>query len=310
MDDPESAVISLDDGQLIEAIRSARRRLLLVAPGLSPAVAQAVCKQWLQMGGSAVQILLDVDPEICRMGYGTIEAIQLLQHTAAQLDSVIHHRPGIRVGILVSDDKALVFSPTPLLVEKLPSQVPHPNAIRIEMTPSAPSGAGTLHEEASDLIQGGEPVNDTQVQAAAQDLSVNPPLKFDLARKVRVFNSQIEFVEFEMKGLSLSQKSATIPSDLMGLANPKTQKLLRSTFKIVGEGSEVSGKRVSKLKEFIVSRFLRNLPGYGTAVLRSNKPKFEEAVGTLERFVARFQKRVKPKLQEEMDFVPARPSGG
>lgn len=302
MDDSESAVISLDDDQLIEAIKSARKRLLLVVPGLSLGVAQALCERWLEIGRDAVHVLLDIDPEVCRMGYGTIEAIQLLQQTAAQIDSVIHHRPGIRVGILISDDVALVFSPTPLLVEKLPSQVPHPNAIRIDMTSSATSTTGTLHGEANDLIQGGEPVKDTQVQATAQDLSANPPLKFDLARKVRVFNSQIEFVEFELKGLSISRKTVPIPSDLMGLSrDAKTQDLLRSTFKLVGEDSEVSGKRVTQLKQYIVGHFLIVLPGYGTVILRSKKPQFEAAVRTLRRFVARFQKKVRSKLQKEID---------
>ena len=54
-------------------------------------------------------------------------------------------------------------------------------------------------------------------------------MKFDVARKVRVFNARIEFVEFELRGLSISRKTVQIPSDLLGLAKePKAQKLLHS----------------------------------------------------------------------------------
>lgn len=47
--------------------------------------------------------------------------------------------------------------------------------------------------------------------------------------------------------------------------------------------------------------FLIVLPRYGTVILRSNKAPFVSAVQTLQRFVARFQKKVKSKLQAEMD---------
>jgi len=102
----------------------------------------------------------------------------------------------------------------------------------------------------------------TDVQNTVQDLNTNPPVRFDLARKVRVFNARFEFVEFELHGLVRSRKRVSIASDLMGLAkDPKAQKLLRSSFLLIDENSEVSGDRVARLKQFIVKRYLINLPG-------------------------------------------------
>jgi hypothetical protein len=109
------------------------------------------------------------------MGYGTIDALDLLEKTAAQLNCAVHHRPGVRIGVVICDHTALVFSPTPLLVEKLPSEIPHPNAIRFDQAPSPSLEAGSLDAEARDLIEGGEPVDASLVQSAAHDLSVNPP---------------------------------------------------------------------------------------------------------------------------------------
>src|ERR1700758_4777320 len=89
----------------------------------------------------------------------------------------------------------------------------------------------------------------------------------------------------------LSRKRVSIPSDLMGLAKePKAQKLLRSSFQLIDENSEVSGERVTKLKQFIAKTYLTNLPGYGTVILRSNKESFQAAVKALERYVRRFQR--------------------
>jgi hypothetical protein len=141
------------------------------------------------------------------------------------------------------------------------------------------------------------------VQNTAQDLNANPPVKFDLARKVRVFNARFEFVEFELHGLSLSRKRVPIPSDLMGLArDSKAQRLLRSSFQLIDENSDVSGDRVTRLKQFIVKKYLINLPGYGTVILRSNKGEFQAAAKALERYVHRFQGRLKKKLQKAIDM--------
>jgi len=111
-----------------------------------------------------------------------------------------------------------------------------------------------------------------------------------------------EFVEFELHGLSLARKRVPIPSDLMGLAkDPQAQKLLRSSFQLIDENSGVSGDRVTRLKQFIVKRYLVNLPGYGTIIVRSNKEEFEVVVKSLERYVRRFQRRLRKKLQEAID---------
>jgi hypothetical protein len=140
------------------------------------------------------------------------------------------------------------------------------------------------------------------MQNTTQDLDAPPPMKFDVARKVRVFNTQFEFVEFEMHGLSLSRKRVPISSDLMGLAkDPKAQQLLRSSFQMIDEDSDVSGDRVARLKQFIVKDNLIALPGYGTVILRSNKERFQVAVKALERYVHRFQARLKKKLQTAID---------
>ena len=65
-------VISLDDGQLIKLIEAAKRRLSFAGPGMNFEVANAISDRWNAMGPDAVQIILDADPEICRIGYGAL----------------------------------------------------------------------------------------------------------------------------------------------------------------------------------------------------------------------------------------------
>ena len=252
-----ATVQSVDDGYLIALIHATTRNLIFIGPGISHAVAEAISIRWEVMGPDAVQVLLDVDPEICRLGYGTIDGLRLLQEAASRIGRTINHRPGIRIGILISDATTLVFSQTPLLVEGASTQFPRPNAIQLDISSeSHPDLPGNAPSPAQDLLQAGERVSSAQVEEVAKDLSANPPQEFDLARTVSVFNALFEFVEFELRGLAISRKTVPIASDLMGLADSKTQKLLRSTFRLVGEDSQISGARVAKLKEWIVKRYL------------------------------------------------------
>jgi len=297
---PPCAVVSLPDIELEGQVSCARRRLVVIAPGFSESVAKAIVKKWHELGRDAVLVVVDPDPEVCRLGLGDLAALQMLQKTAEQVGGRIHQQQGLRVGVIVTDETTTVYSPSPRLVEAGGQPGERLNAIRFE-TPIL-DDAATIESDLRSIDLHPEPMKHADVQNTAQDLDANPPVKFDLARKVRVFNARLEFVEFELRGLSLSRKRVPIPSDLMGLArDPKAQKLLRSSFQLIDENSEVSGDRVTELKQFIAGKYLINLPGYGTVILRNNKAEFQVAVKALERYVHRFQRRLKKKLQKAID---------
>jgi hypothetical protein len=298
---PQCSVTSLTDADLTGLVSCVQRRLIVIAPGLSLPVANAVVATWRRLGPQAVQVVLDSDPEVCRMGYGDVSALRLLFETAEQLRTKIHQQPGLRIGVVVTDETTAIFSPTPLLIEAGGQPGEKPNAIRLETPILNPEGDISTSDLKSINVQS-TPLTKPEVERTNEELKANPPLKFDVARKVRVFNARIEFVEFELRGLAISRKTVQIPSDLLGLAKePRAQKLLRSSFQLIEENSELSGERVNKLKQFIAKKYLIGLPGYGNVVLRSNKEDFQTAVKALERYVRRFQRLLKKKLQAAID---------
>lgn len=69
------AVVSLRDVELEGQISCARRRLVFIAPGLSESVAKAIIKKWHELGRDAVHVVLDPDPEVCRLGLGDLSAL-------------------------------------------------------------------------------------------------------------------------------------------------------------------------------------------------------------------------------------------
>ncbi len=127
-------------------------------------------------------------------------------------------------------------------------------------------------------------------------------MKFDIARKVRVFNTLFEFVEFELKNVLISRKTVPIPSELMGLAgDEKAQRLLRSSFTLIDSEGELSGEKFFEQKNAIVKKYLIFLPNYGTVILRTKKNEFEKEVAELRKALEKFQKQIKASLQAEID---------
>lgn len=296
------SICKVSDEDLILAIEAAQDRLLFMAPGLSMNLAKSISQKWLTLEPHQVNIILDVDPEVCRLGYGELEALQLLENRARQVGTLISHQPGIRIGLLVADRTVIVFSPTPLLIEAGSTQPDHPNAIRLDGLPrNVANDIGLGERGVVDQNIGLEKTPSEKIQKVADDLRTNPPVKFDIAQKVRVFNAFFEFAEFELHGCFISRKTIPIRSDLIGLTkDKKAQEKLRSTFRLIDEESKLSDKQIIELKNQIAKNHLINIKGYGAVVLRTNKAAFEHEVKKLQDKVKEFQKSVESDLGNEI----------
>ena len=292
-----------DDPSLVALIRQAQRRLGFLAPAVSQAVAQALIDSLEKLGPEAVTITLDVDAETYRLGYGEPSTLEALYETTRRLGKPLRRQVGVRIGVVVSDDLMMVYAPTPLLIEAGPKQETCPNAVLI-----APPSAAVLREMGlgengcKEQTIGLDLAKGPEIKAVQEDLATNPPQKFDLARTVQVFNAHIEFVEFNLIGTSIDRKSVPIPSKLMGLAgDEQTESLLKASFRVVDQGDDLSGKHLEQDKSLIIKSFLKSLPGYGTAILRTKKDSFEKAVTAFRKSVEAFKKVISADLQKAMD---------
>lgn len=315
-DSPNRCVIIVDDAYLLRSIASARRRVVFLAPGVSGAVAQALSAAWSKLGPNMVSVILDVDPEVCRLGYGSEDGLNTLQDTARKLGQTLCHEPGTRVGLLIVDDLTIVYSPTPLLIEAQPTSDSASSQISLVPSPLRPNavvfgepsaqlaselGIGPSGAETRSLgLDAVKPEGLAQLHA---DLSRNPPLKFDIARYERVFNARIEFVELTVEGCAVSRHTASIPSDLLVLAeDAATGRRLRSTFRVIGEEDAVddlgklSERALDDERKRITDDYLITLPNYGTVILRTNRPAFEKEIETLRGKVTAYGEGLKTRL--------------
>ena len=299
----QRSITAASEDVLCDLIERASDRLVVMSPAVSNAVASAICRKWNQLGSSKVNVVLDLDPEVFRLGYGEFSGLKLLESTAAELGTIIQRQPGVRIGLIISDSTTMIYSPTPALIEAGPSSSDTPNAVVFEgPPPEIVRDLGQGKDGVRSQVVGLDKATASDVQKVEVDLTKNPAQKFDISRTVRVFNANFEFVEFEMTGTHIGRKTIPIPAELMGLArDDQTKHRLNTTFRIVDERDSVSGERLQRAKAWLVKTYLSTLPGYGNVVLRSVKPEFEKKVKQLLRCIELFKRSVAKNLAEAMN---------
>lgn len=295
--------ISITD--VIMAIEAATHRVVFLSPGIDLLTAKALGHAWHRLGPEAVTVILDVDPEVSRLGYGTMEGLESIQAAGAALGQGVCHQPGVRICVVLTDESSLIYTPTPLLIEAGSTQPTRPNGIVLQSTPPALGDQlGTGQAGIEHRTIGMKLVDPEVIKEAKADLEENPPLQFDISRKERVFNSKLEFVEFEMEGCSISRHTITIPPDLVGMAkmDAKTRNKLRSSFRLIEKSdvldpkNKVSEKTLTDERNRIGKKYLVPIKGYGTVILRANKQAFEAEVETLRGKVTAFREALRGKL--------------
>lgn len=320
----------VNDETLLVAIRAARKKLVLVAPGISKTIAEALGKRFKELGRLSITVILDVDPEVCRLGYGEIEGLQKIKELADENLLELRHQPGVRLGLLISDTETLIYAPTPLLIEAGSRQPEKPNAIVIRDVPLAQVERAIAVEEnslPSEAEIGKQVVVAKQIAEVVRDLKENPPKEFNIARAERVFNSRIQYVEFKVEKYKLSSRVAPIPPDLMGLAD--SADLLdrwRNSFRMFDgkksflvkiaerdesglamrspDGSpklvDYSEKHLEKEKAQIVRDYLFVVPNFDTVILRARRTEFDARVEQFRTRLADFKAAAEAQLTDEL----------
>ena len=115
-----STFCAVDDATLIALIQDASKRIVFIAPGVHEPVADALGKRFSEIDGLDVTVVLDPAEDVCRNGFGDIKGLELVNEYAKKNGFWVRSQPGLRVGVLLADDKTLVWSPTARTIEAPP----------------------------------------------------------------------------------------------------------------------------------------------------------------------------------------------
>ena len=297
--------------------------MVYVAPGVSEPVAQAIAKRLPDLGQLTINIILDLDPEVYRLGYGTVEGLKLLQEAVVKHGGFVRSQPGLRIGMVMSDDRLAVFTPTPLMVEAGSTSSSKPNAIFLGESPVeqvAKATAADYKSLPSDAEIGRKPVTPDQVNETLEDLGRIPPKRFDLQRVQRVFSSRVQYAEVTVTGYRVAGRSVALPKDLL-VADRDTQRRLKNTFKLFDNPETIEVKidapvitpdgdsKSIKLtysqrileddRRRLTDRWLYAVAGYGMMVFREDRARFDLEIDA-------FAKRVEAYGNALKDFLKGR----
>lgn len=324
----------VNDKTLCEAIDATEQSLVYVAPGVTKPVVDAIGASLCSKPHLQVTAIIDLDPEVYRLGFGTEEGLRALQDLAGQQHFALRQQQGLRVGLLVTDQRTLVYSPTPLLIEAGSTSEEKPNAIAIsrDAEPTAallhacgaPSAgdAGTPPPQQAEV--GRMPATPTAVEASLASLKEVPPKKFSVARIERVYESKIQFVELELTGYRLSAKRVNIPNDLLVGEEKAFKERLKNSFLLLqGEQTikvhipvfdaqtaepkpaenggqapteEWSEATLEEQRKALYDEFLINVPRFGHVIMRRNRPDFDKRLKLLEAQIKAFNTAIQKEL--------------
>lgn len=308
---------SLSSMRIAQIVRSAKHTVCYAGPGIQSNVAQAMVETANRLGPEMLTVCLDFDDRVMRMGYGEIGAVKLLRGAGINVRSA----SGLRTALVITDNVGFIFTPTALYLEAESTGDGAPNAIRMSgeqmaealarLSPAAKAiavaQAKTPEEkkriEAFPLDVGSAPVTDAKFSEVNTSLKEVPPVRFDLARQVRVFEPYLQYVELSLTGAAIQRHRLAIPPNIQKLGGSQDlENRLRTTFELIEKGSKLSSKPLEDALNEIRKNFTPSLgKDHGRVVLKAAKPYLVERLAAFRTKLESHQAAVAADLQKHLD---------
>ncbi|WP_218698250.1 hypothetical protein [Acinetobacter harbinensis] len=302
---------------LRELIAQTKTSLCYAAPGIQEMPATEIVALSKNIGPELISIFLDIDENVLRMGYGTLEAIKLLQDNGVK----IQHISGLRNGLIVSDDIGFSYTPTALFLEKEEAETPILNAMRLmpeqireamaRLSPAskviALAQAQTDEEikHIQELVTEIQPekLNIQQLKEIQENLTSAPPIKFDIARQVRVFQPHFQYVELSLTGAAIQRNKLNLPRSIQKIGMDKElEGRLKTTFDLLDKNGSASSQALEKELREIRENFTPSLgKNHGRVILKKSLSTFEKRIAELREKIEEYQKTLAGNLERELE---------
>jgi hypothetical protein len=170
------------------------------------------------------------------------------------------------------------------------------------LAPRPAHGAGSVASSRTEL--GRHVATPIEIGETHSALAGDPPQRFDVARKVTVFNAFVEFVELELLGTQLGRQRVPIPPALLlAVSDKATSDRLTTSFRLIGDDTAL-GKQAKELRrriEEIRREHTRPIGTFGSIGLRANRARLEQAIEAFRQDVDAFREQAGRRLQKEID---------
>jgi hypothetical protein len=305
-DDRTFAVAS--DEKLIDLISRARTRLVMIAPALTKPVAEALARRFDDLGKLNMTVVLDSDPEVYRLGFGDPEALDTIRAASTLSQFDLREQAGVRIGVVISDDTTMVYSPVSRNIEAGSTSVEKPNAIMLsgnatnQIAAAASSGTG---EEMRIPEVGSKALEATKVDAMKSDLKANPPMPVDITRKMNVFTSKVQYVELSISNCRFATRQIPLPPQLSTVADDDLRDRISSRIRSPlsgidkldvtieddgkSESLKVDDDWLNKERIRIEKKYTFQINNFGRVILYRGRDAFNKAISRFKLIVHKYQ---------------------
>ena len=305
------------DEAVVDLIASARTRLVVIAPALTKPVADALSRRLDDLGQLNVTVILDADPEVYRLGFGDEQALDAIRAASARNFLGLREQPGVRIGVVISDSTTMVYSPVSKNIEAGSTTTEKPNAIvltggagdRIASAAGADTG-----ENASKPELGDTPLLPAKVAEMQSNLKANPPKPFDITRKMNIFTSRVQYVEFSVSNYQLTTRQIPLPPELVDVADDdlknRITSRIRAPFDGIGkleikldfdgksETIPVDDQWLKKERKRIEDAYTYQINKFGRVILQSDRKAFNKAISRFQTVIEKYQTALRKELSE------------
>ena len=239
----------------------------------------------------------------------------MIRDAASQNLLDLRVQPGARNGVNISDENMTVFTPISKKIEVGSDTDEKPNAIVLQgalsESPARAAGAEQLDDSPAGEI-GNAALASQEVEAMQDDLDRIPPAKSNIAHRMNVFASRVEYIEFETKNRALGHKGVSLPD---GLKTTTTKALqtqfssrLRTPMAVIGAVEVVVKEGENVPTEKIDDKWLRNerkriedcytfqIENFGSIYLREDWQAFDETVNAFKMAVSHYHDKARDAL--------------
>lgn len=321
---------SINEDTLAAAISRCQNRLVYIAPSVTLPITKAIEKLLLGWDNPNITLVIDTDPEVCRLGYGTVEGIKHLKQIVTQFHLALRYQDGLRVGVLISDDEVIAYAPTPLLIEAgtTTKGQAQSNAIILGSNPLKEVLSACAEDTLLTQAEiGNRAITPEMLNTTLSSLAEQPPKAYDISRIERVYSSKLQYVEFEVIGYKLSSRRAKIPNDLLVGNDEMLEQRLQNSFSLLegkdtlvveindcdqhtnepklikGEPKKIkySEIHIEKDRKKIYEDFLTAIPKHGQLITRARRKAFDDRITWFISRLEAFQTGVRKRLDDEIE---------
>lgn len=310
--------LSLNEESIAEKINNAKEKIFYAAPGILEKIAVALINKQKEENVS-IDIVIDPNPDICRLGYGDAKVIDMLMDSGISLRKT----EGIRICLLIIDDEGWFFNLPPLCVEE-PPNLTQINGIRLiksqidEMAQAL--GFNYLFENEKDLSKeikttkqvpeiGTKQVTKIEMKSVKKDLEERPPEKFDIKRKVNVYHSHVQFVDLHLDGCHLTRHTVKLPKELINVSWGKALKeRVDTSLHLLSDSTSISTEKIQNKFDLLKKECIRSVgKDHGNIILIKLKNKFENGLNKIKEEIDTFKneqsKNIKKEITKTKDLV-------